>query len=413
MKLVVTIYEETFDAALRAIAALRDADHDMIELRAERLGAIDLHALRASTSKPILLTHRGMRGDDATIAPAIAAGIDLVDVEWHPSLHIERFRDRIVLSHHDYEGMSGSVDAMRRFGCAHVKLAVTPKTFDENLRLLAPLTRPSAEGRMRGITIIGMGERGLYSRVLAPFLGSELAFVGNAAPGQISLERALAIYGSDRQSLQRPEHVFAIAGNPAGHSLSPTIHNPLFRERGVSAAYTIASFETFGEIARAFERGDVRGFSITAPFKEEAFAYAERIDAHIRGNARACGAINTLVRMRDGCIVADNTDVDGFEALIGAPKDVAIVGAGGTAKAAIVAVQRAGARITIFNRSSHEPLEKLRDFDGDLIIDTLPVAIDLPPIRTITASYTKSESGLDLLRAQAVRQNEIFIEAIQ
>jgi 3-dehydroquinate dehydratase type I len=425
MKLIVTIYETTFDSALRAIAALRDADHDMIELRAEKLGAIDLNALRASTSKPILLTHRGTRVDDALIARAVAAGIDLVDVEWHPSLTIERFRERIVLSHHDYEGMSGSIDAMRRFGCAHVKLAVTPKTMEENIQLLAPLTRPSdsqgllpargekvPEGRMRGITVIGMGERGLYSRVLAPFHGSEFAFVGNAAPGQITLERALAIYGSDRATLNA-QHVFAIAGNPAGHSLSPSIHNPLFRERGVDAAYTIASFETFDEIARAFERGDLRGMSITAPFKEEAFAYAERVDAHIRGNARACGAINTLVKMRDGCIVADNTDVDGFEALIGTPRNVAIVGAGGTAKAAIVAAQRAGARYTIFNRSSHEPLEKVRDFDGDLIIDTLPVPIELPPIRTITASYTKSEDGLALLRAQAVRQNEIFIEAIQ
>src|ERR1051326_4573744 len=76
----------------------------------------------------------------------------------------------------------------------------------------------------------------------------------------------------------------------------PRIRIRVRRERGVDAAYTIASFETFDEIARAFERGDLRGMSITAPFKEEAFAYAERVDAHIRGNARACGAINTLDR---------------------------------------------------------------------------------------------------------------------
>ena len=435
MKLVVTIYEETFDAALRAIAALRASDHDMIELRAERLGAIDLHALRAATSKPIILTHRGVSVDDATIARAIEVGIDFVDVEWRNELRITAPRERIVLSHHDYDGMSGDIDAMRALSCAHTKFAVTPKTLEENLQLLA-LTcgrTPSsahprgdarldaARGRPRAsayTTVIGMGERGLYSRILAPFLGSELAFVAatqSAAPGQLSLDRALAIYGNQRESLHAM-HVFAIAGNPAGHSLSPAIHNPLFREKGIDAAYTIASFESFAEIARAFERGDLRGLSITAPFKEEAFAYAKSVDAHIHHNARACGAINTLVRMRDGCVVADNTDVDGFEALIGKPKRVAIVGAGGTARAAMVAAQRAGAQITVFNRSKREfavePLEKLRDFDGDLIIDTLPVEIELPPIRTISASYTKSGGGLDLLRAQAIRQNEIFIEAI-
>jgi 3-dehydroquinate dehydratase/shikimate dehydrogenase len=286
---------------------------------------------------------------------------------------------------------------------------VTPKTLGDNLRLLAAIDR--------GVSVIGMGERGLYSRILAPFLGSELAFVAasqSAAPGQLSLDHALKIYG---RKPRRAEHVFAIAGNPAGHSLSPSIHNPLFRERNVAAAYTIASFETFDEIARAFERGDIRGLSITAPFKEEAFAYAQRIGAHIRSNARECQAINTLVRMRDGCIEADNTDVDGFAALIGAPKRVAIAGAGGTARAARVAAERAGAEVTVFNRSEREfpvePLEKIREFDGELIIDTLPVEIELPKIRTIRASYKKNEStGLALLQAQAIRQNELFVEAI-
>jgi 3-dehydroquinate dehydratase/shikimate dehydrogenase len=425
MKLVVTIYEETFDAALRAIGALNAADHDMIELRAERLGAIDLHSLRASTSKPIILTYRGMQVDEVTITCAIDAGIDFVDVEWRPNLQLSAPRDRIVLSHHDFDGMNFDLDAMRAFGCAHTKIAVTPKTLDDNLRLLECVAPPPAAARAvpaEGggtalLSVIGMGERGLYSRILAPFIGSELTFVAasqSVAPGQLSLDRALKIYG--RRPL-RAKHVFAIAGNPAGHSLSPSIHNPLFRERNVAAAYTIASFETFDEIATAFERGDIRGLSITTPFKEEAFAYAQRIDAHIRSNARECQAINTLVRMRDGCIEADNTDVDGFAALIGTPKRVAIAGAGGTARAARVAAERAGAEVTIFNRSGREfpvePLGKIREFDGDLIIDALPVEIELPNIRTIRASYTKSEStGLALLHAQAIRQNELFVEAI-
>ena len=255
MRIVVTIYEETSEDALRSIREVRGGD--MVELRAEKLGAIDFAALRAATSKPIILTHRGVAVDDATLFRALEAGIDFVDVEWRPDLTLSLPRERVVLSHHDYQGMSGEADAMRALGCAYAKLAVTPKTLDENLELLS----------IKGITVIGMGERGLYSRILAPFFGSELAFVGNAAPGQISLEKALAIYGDPRENLSAT-HVFAIAGNPAGHSLSPTIHNPLFREKGVDAAYTIASFETFAEIADAFERGDIRGLSITAPFEE-------------------------------------------------------------------------------------------------------------------------------------------------
>jgi 3-dehydroquinate dehydratase type I len=395
MKLVATIYEQTFDAALAAIPS----NCDLVELRAEHLGAIDLHALRAATPKPIILTYRG----GAAPAPleAIDAGIDFIDVEWKPELRIDLPRERVVLSHHDYEGFElAPVAAMRAHGCAYTKLAVTPQSLDDNFRLLE---------HARDLTVIGMGERGLFSRILAPFRGSELTFVAagqSAAPGQLTLDRALAIYGDDREHVHAT-HIFAIAGNPAGHSLSPTIHNPLFRKHGVDAAYTIASFETFEEIV---SRREIRGLSVTAPFKEIAMRYADRLGE----NAREAGAINTLVRMRDGSTFGDNTDVDGFLALIGHPKNVAIVGAGGTARAALVACRRIGANVRVFNRSQRElasePLDALQSFDGDLIIDTLPVAIDLPDIPTITARYPGG--GEALLQAQAIRQNEIFIEAL-
>lgn len=420
MKLVVTIYEETFDAALAGIEAV-SADHDLVELRAERFGAIDVAALRRSTVKPVILTYRG--GQQPDPAGALAAGIDFIDLEWHDGLRIDVPRERVVLSHHDFDSMpevEPLLVKMRALGCAHTKLAATPKTLDDNLRLLRSIER--------GTSVIGMGERGLYSRVLAPFLGSELTFVAaasSAAPGQLTLDRALQIYGGNRESLHA-SHVFAIAGDPAGHSLSPAIHNPLFREKGLDAAYTIASFETFDQIAQAFDRGDIRGLSITAPFKEEAFAWAERAGAHVRHNAREAGSVNTLVTMRDGCVVADNTDVDGFSSLIGDASDVAIVGAGGTARAALVALTRAGAKVRVFNRSQRdfprpiEPLDRLHSFSGDLVINTLPNAaeVELPRgirngIRTIEAKYSgASGSGFELLRAQAVRQNELFVEAI-
>ena len=396
MKIVATIFEETFEAALASIPA----ECDMVELRAEHLGEIDCNALRAATSKPIILTYRGVAAPSPL--PALQAGIDFIDIEWRPDLQIDIPRERVVLSHHDYESLDLTpLDRMRAFGCAYTKLAVTPKTLAENLRLL----EHAKDG-----TVIGMGERGLYSRILAPFLGSELTFVAatkSAAPGQLTLDRALAIYGNERDTLHA-KHIFAIAGNPAGHSLSPSIHNPLFRAHGIDAAYTIASFETFEEIAK---ETSIRGLSVTAPFKEVAMQSADRLG----DNAREAGALNTLVRMSDGSTFGDNTDVDGFLALIGQPKSVAIVGAGGTARAALVACRRIGANVRVFNRSRRdipsEPLENVKRFDGDLIIDTLPVAIELPDIPTITARYPGG--GEALLQAQAIRQNEIFREALQ
>ncbi len=410
MKLFVTVLEETAERAIEVIRAL-PADHDGVEVRAERFPSVDLHAIRAATAKPIILTYRGSSVPD--IAAALEAGIDLVDVEYGQEV---RFPDRVVYSHHDYEGMRDLeriAAEMQAAGCAHTKIAVTPHSFADNERLL----RLSGNG----VSVIGMGERGLYSRILAPFRGSELTFVAAtsaAAPGQLTLDRALDIYGPTRASL-RADRVFAIAGNPAGHSLSPSIHNRLFREKGVPAAYTIASIESFDEIADAFSRGEPCGLSVTAPFKEDAFRFAKQ---HAP-NARRARAVNTLVNL-GGEILADNTDVDGFAALIEGTK-AAVVGAGATARAALVALEDAGIPATVYNRTVERgdaPLDDLCHFDGDLIINTLPAGAEvaIPPCRVyIEAAYAgpprevqceRRIGGVELLHAQARRQHELFMK---
>ena len=411
MRLVVTVF---------AIDEIRP-EYDAVELRAENLSDLDLRALRAATAKPIILTYRGSRVPD--VRRALDVGIDFVDVEWQDGVEIIA-PERTVLSHHDYEGMRDVETifaAMKARKCAYTKIAATPHNFADNERLL----------RLLPGTVIGMGERGLYSRILAPFLGSELVFVaGNAiaAPGMLTLERALAIYGSEPQ---RAERVFAILGNPSGHSLSPTVHNRYFREKGVPGAYTIASFETFDEIKDAFLRGDPCGLSVTTPFKEDAFRFGQN---HEMGeNARRARAVNTLVNVR-GKIIADNTDVDGFVALLesggvaAAVQSAALLGAGATARAALVALEDARIPTTIFNRTVHpgmQPLDNLANFEGDLIINTLPanVALPIPPCDTyIEAAYSgaprevqarKRIGGIELLHAQAVRQHQLFMKVFE
>ena len=438
MKLFVTILEETCDAAVDAIRAVR-LDHDGVEVRAERFPAIDLHAIRAATDKEIILTYRSTP-EFLGVPPVprsaseeiVAAGIDFVDVEWHDGVEV-KIPERTVLSHHDYEGIRDielMFDRMSARGCAHTKLAATPLNFEDNLRLLALLSNHSEElGGTRGTpgnsTIIGMGERGLYSRILAPFQGAALTFVAAtnvAAPGQLTHERALDIYGREALHAGR---VFAVVGNPAGHSLSPSIHNRLFREKGVPAAYTIASVERFGEIADAFLGGEPCGLSVTAPFKDDAYAFARALNFEMGENALRARAVNTLVNI-DGRVIADNTDVDGFSALL--PRDsthAAIVGAGGTARAARVALENANIPATVFNRTAAKgdaPLEALADFKGDLVVNTLPsgVHVAIPPCRTyIEAAYGGAPrevdakhriGGLELLHAQAIRQHELFMK---
>lgn len=397
MKLVVTVLEESCEAAVRAIRAIA-LPHDMVEVRAEGIADFDCDALQAATTKPMILTFRN--------APRrhVPEWRGLIDVEWRDGITIDD-PEHTVISHHDYEGVT-DVEAimarMRALNCAYTKLAATPRNFADNERLLKLLPG----------TVIGMGERGLYSRILAPFRGSELAFVAAtniAAPGMLTHERAVEIYG-----IERAEKVFAILGNPAGHSLSPVIHNRLFREKKVRGAYTIASFETFDEIADAFLRGEPCGLSVTTPFKEDAFAFAR----HHAPNARRARAVNTLVNV-NGTILADNTDVDGFAALLPKADKAAVLGRGPTARAALVALEDANVPATMYTRDN---MHELRDFDGDLIVNTMPPEADvaIPPCRVyFEAAYSGAPkqvdaerriTGLDLLHAQAVRQHELFMK---
>jgi shikimate 5-dehydrogenase len=166
---------------------------------------------------------------------------------------------------------------------------------------------------------------------------------------------------------------------------------------------------------------------VTAPFKDDAFAFASANGAELGENAQRAQAVNTLVNV-DGHLIADNTDVDGFAALLPRARRAAVIGAGGTARAALVALANAGISATVYNRTMTNgvaPLASLKDFDGDLIVNTLPAGIDvaIPPCETyIEAAYgggardvdaRQRIGGLDLLHAQAVRQHELFMKVFR
>jgi 3-dehydroquinate dehydratase/shikimate dehydrogenase len=466
MELIVTIAEPTAGRALHAIEALPSAA-DGVELRVDALEEpCDFAAFRAATTGTLIVTDRSTPGrprpfDPALLRRALEAGADFVDVELSPANDTAFLRQhgaKIILSHHDFDGCPELEPLLARMsapGCAHMKLAVTPRTFEDNLRLLAV----QQANTVNHSTMIGMGDRGLYSRILAPFLGARFAFVAPtahnaAAPGQLSLSRALAIYGDVRTPPADPALV-AVAGNPASHSRSPALHNAMFRERGIDAAYSIVSTPDFRELLRPFAAAAPlapRGLSITAPFKEEAFAFAMQTGAEIGANAAECRSLNTLLRDGDR-IVADNTDVDAFTAVLAQlcgrdRKSVALIGAGGTARAALVALRRAGMHTTIFNRTPERaatlgsefgvlaaPLEDLARFDGEILVNTASSSLtSLPPSlfragrAYIDVDYSGARAallddaraagmtvvdGLEILTLQARRQNDLFAASLR
>jgi shikimate dehydrogenase len=110
--------------------------------------------------------------------------------------------------------------------------------------------------------------------------------------------------------------------------------------------------EAFAETVRALPAAGFAGANVTIPHKEAALALAdEATDA-----ARAIGAANTLTFRADGTIHADNTDapaiVDAVVAAASSVPDTAVVlGAGGSARAAVWALREAGADVAVWNRT--------------------------------------------------------------
>ncbi len=149
--------------------------------------------------------------------------------------------------------------------------------------------------------------------------------------------------------------VFAVVGDPVGHSLSPVIHNAAIRAAGLDGIYV--ALRVRGDDLPGVVRGLARaggGGNVTLPHKEKAASLVEEATAAVRRT----GACNTFW-MEDGRIRGDNTDVEGFsralKVFLGAtPRlgQVLLLGAGGAARACLVALLDLGAEeIHLLNRT--------------------------------------------------------------
>ena len=145
-----------------------------------------------------------------------------------------------------------------------------------------------------------------------------------------------------------------VVGWPVAHSRSPAMQNAALAAVGLSDwRYQLLPIapELFAETVMALPQAGFRGVNVTIPYKEAALALAtDRTE-----RARAIGAANTLVFEPDGQIAADNTDAPGLIAALPVrPAGVTalVLGAGGSARAAVWALLDAGAReVRVWNRT--------------------------------------------------------------
>src|SRR5262249_51249288 len=154
------------------------------------------------------------------------------------------------------------------------------------------------------------------ARIMALREGSALAYASVAdavAPGQLTLNAMQRVYRLNRRfgrSVGGPTQatrVYAVIGDPIGHSLSPLMHNAAFADRGMDAVYLPFRVRKLADFIGAARDFGISGFSVTIPHKENIMQYLDGCDSL----AAEIGAVNT-VQVRGGKgLYGYNTDYAG------------------------------------------------------------------------------------------------------
>ena len=179
---------------------------------------------------------------------------------------------------------------------------------------------------------------------------------------------------------------FGLLGAKLGHSLSPQIHQEVFRQLGIEATYELIEVPTEKLADKVAElRKNYRGLNVTIPHKVAVMDSLDYIAAD--------GAVNTIL-FKDGRASGFNTDYFGFarllehNGLVPEGKDVCVLGTGGASRAILQCVKDMRAQsITVISRvienapediRAHytvKTYEDLKTLDGDLLINCTPVGM--------------------------------------
>ena len=434
--LTVPIAAKNTEEGCRQIKAAKVAGAEMLELRTDyldNLGTLLVGKLiaeaKADKPLPIIVTCRDVGQGGARKFPdqlrvemlvcALKAGAEFVDFEYEKFLVpqnqepikaalAESSKGRLILSAHNFKTKFDNIIKLRRhietlYPAAIPKLVYTANHINDCFEAF-DLLRGTGNERI----IFCMGAAGLMSRIIAKKLGSFVTFASldtetATAPGQLSIEQFKKIYR--HAAIQPDTDLYGIIGSPVAHSLSPAVHNACFADAKVNKIYLPLlleggreEFEQF--INRVLNRPwlGFRGFSVTIPHKQNALDYVRAKQGFIEPLAKRIGAVNTILISADGVLSAYNTDcagaLDAITSTLGIDRtqlhqtNVAVIGAGGVARAIVAGLSDAGAKIKIYNRTVEKgqklaaefncdfmPLEDLRNLKTQLLINCTSIGM--------------------------------------
>jgi 3-dehydroquinate dehydratase/shikimate dehydrogenase len=395
----VPITENSDDAFF---ASLHEAEQtaDAIELRLDYLSAVSLPRVIAELrsrirqiTKPLIFTFRpGGQGGKRDLS----FEIDLVEsfadspppISW----------SKVICSWHNFDetppNLIEQFERIERTPAAVVKIATQANLIGDCLRLFEITERAK---QSKPVIVLGMGMPGVMTRILALSRGAMLTFGAlrrgaESASGQPTIAELRDLYRVNQ--LSRESDIFGVIGNPVAHSRSPMMHNAALRALNRDGVYLPFEVDEVKDFVRDFVHPRtkmldwrLRGLSVTIPHKLAIIPHLDFIDE----TAKAIGAVNTVV-VKDRELHGYNTDCEGAMKPLDALMDVkgsrvAVLGAGGSARAICYGLRDRGAKVTIYARNLDKAQtlagefqarsEKLESFDGqaEIVVNCTPVGM--------------------------------------
>jgi 3-dehydroquinate dehydratase/shikimate dehydrogenase len=420
--LAVPIAAKNLNQAKQLIKTAKATGAEMLELRTDYLENLSLDLVKnliaeAKTADPqplpIIVTCRDARQGGAIDYPdqlridilveALKAGAEFIDFEYENFLSAENqerirralsqaSKGRLILSAHNFETEFPNIIKLHRhiqtlYSAAIPKLVYTANHINDCFEAFDLLHRTSCER-----IVFCMGTAGLITRIIAKKLNSFFTFASindesATAPGQMTIEQFKTIYRWD--FINADTKLYGVIGSPVAHSAGPAAHNACFADIGENKLYLPLLVEGGKEEFDCFLRHVLtrswlgfRGFSITIPHKENALNFVKESQGFVEPLADKIGAVNTIVIGPDGKLSAYNTDytaaMDAITSTHGSKAHlknlpVAVIGAGGVAKAIVAGLSDAGAKITIYNRTVERGEKLAAEFNCDFApLDDLP-----------------------------------------
>jgi len=421
--LAVPIAAKNLDQAKQQIKTAKATGAEMLELRADYLENLSVDLVenliawaKAATRRPlpIIVTCRDAQQGGAIGYPdqlridilttALKAGAEFIDFEYEKFLSAENqeriqralsqaSKGRLILSAHNFETKFPDIIKLHRhiqtlYPAAIPKLVYTANHINDCFEAFDLLHRTSGER-----IVFCMGAAGLISRIIAKKLNSFVTFASiddksTTAPGQLTIEQLKKLYRFD--SITAETELFGVIAEPVGHSLSPAIHNSCFAEKNMNKLYLPLlvkgdqrEFDFFLNSIIVRKWLNFRGLSVTIPHKQNALNFVKENQGFVEPLAEKISAVNTIIIGPDDNLHAYNTDYTAaLDAIISklrttkaklASLNVAVIGAGGVARAIVAGLSDAGAKITIYNRTVEKGKKLAAEFNCNFApLDDLP-----------------------------------------